>query len=143
MFGSFTSRLLAVVLLLVGVGALALVAYNAGVDAGVASVGTSAAGATTVHVVRGFGGFFPGFFFFPFGFLFFILFVSLIFRAFGWGGRGHRRHDWSGHSGDPRWGGGPGSRFEDWHRQAHRDAPGSQGQPPNGSATPGAPSAPR
>ena len=110
MFGSFTSRLLAVVLLLVGVGALALVAYNAGVDAGVASVGTSAAGATTVHVVRGFGGFFPGFFFFPFGFLFFILFVSLIFRAFGWGGRGHRRHDWSGHSGDPRWGGGPGSK---------------------------------
>lgn len=143
MSSSFPSRLLAIVLLLVGVGAIAIVAYNAGIDAGVASAGASAAGATTVHVVRGFGGFFPWFFFFPFGFIFFILLISLLFRAFGWHGRGHYGRGWSGRPGDPRWGGGRESPFEAWHRQAHQGTPGSQGQPPDGNATPGTPSGPR
>jgi hypothetical protein len=48
-----------------------------------------------------------GFFFFPFGFLFFLLLFLLVVSAFR---RGHRRGPWDGSG--PRW-------LDDWHRRAH------------------------
>jgi hypothetical protein len=67
--------------------------------------------------------------FFPFGFIFpllwiglIVLVISFIFRRGRWGGPG-------------RWGGGPGGwndRFEDWHRRQHEK--GNDGPPQPGPA---------
>jgi hypothetical protein len=52
-------------------------------------------------------------FFFPFGLLFFFLFIVLVFSLFR---RGRRGGPWRYGGGGPGW-------LEDWHRQAHeRDA---------------------
>ncbi len=83
-------------------GAVAGVAY----EAGLAAAGAGAAGAAAAYPY-----WHPGFFFFPFGFLFPLLFLFLIFglarAAFG----GHR---WGGYG---RWGG-P-RMLDEWHRELH------------------------
>ncbi|HXX61406.1 MAG TPA: hypothetical protein VEI48_08970 [Candidatus Sulfotelmatobacter sp.] len=91
--------------------ALAVGAYSLGVSAGAASTGTVSAAPAFVgwHLLG-------WFLFFPFGFLFFILFIGLIVRLIFWGGRG-------GHYGHRHWGDGPGSRLDEWHRQAHAQGP--------------------
>jgi hypothetical protein len=103
----FGGRLVAALILFVVTIAVAVGAYNVGVSAGAASAGAATAAPAVVglHAVG-------WFLFFPFGFLFFILFFGLILRALVWGGRG-------GHYGAHQWGDGPGSRFEEWHRRAH------------------------
>jgi len=87
--------------------ALAAGAYSLGVSAGAASTGTAAAAPAFAgwHAVG-------WFLFFPFGFLFFLLFIGLVLRVLFWGGRGH-------YGGGHQWGDGPGSRFDEWHRRAH------------------------
>jgi hypothetical protein len=119
----------ALVLLLLTV-AVAVGAYNIGVSAGAASTGAAAAAPAFVgwHAVG-------WFLFFPFGFLFFILFFGLILRVLFWGGRGGR---YGGHYRDHQWGDGPGSRFDEWHRRAHAQGsgdptrqPGAPGGDPN------------
>lgn len=85
--------------------AFGVVAYQAGIDAGVAT----ADGTEVVRVVgngaRGVG-FFPGFLLFPF--VFFGLFALARFTFGGWGRgwRGAPPHDWD-------------RRAEDWHRRQH------------------------
>lgn len=86
--------------------AIGVVAYQAGIDTGIAT----ADGTEVVRVVgsgaRGVG-FFPGFLFFPF--VFFGLFVLARFTFGGWGRRwGGPPHDWD-------------RRAEDWHRRQHTD----------------------
>jgi len=104
---SFGGRLLAALLLFVVAIAIAVGAYNVGVSAGAAgtAAGTAAPAFVGWHAVG-------WFLFFPFGFLFFILFFGLILRVLFWGGRG-------GHYGPRQWGDGPGSRLDEWHRRAH------------------------
>jgi hypothetical protein len=104
---------------------VALMLLGAGVAIGASADGNWGPGQETV-VVRAGGtgagnadqtivvsdGHYHGFFFFPFGLLFFLLFFVLVFSLFRRGGRG----------GPWRYGGGPGW-LEDWHRRAHeRDA---------------------
>ena len=62
------------------------------------------------------------FLFFPFGFLFFLLFIGLILRVLFWGGRG-------GHYGPRHWGDGSGSRLDEWHRRAHTQGPADPSHP--------------
>lgn len=123
-------RALAVVALVAVVVAIGVGVYNAGVGTGLAEAARQAAvSGEPVTVVPGYGygyGWGPGhgWGFFPFGILFWILGIFLIFglvrAAFG-GGR--------------RWGGGPGGhggpggshddyrrqRFDEWHRRSHED----------------------
>ena len=113
MYRPFGGRLVAALILFVVTIAVAVVAYNLGVSAGVAA-GTGAATAAPVYVGLGAAGWFPWFLFFPFGFLFFILFFGLILRVVFWGGRGGH-----GHYAARQWGDGPGSPFDEWHRRAH------------------------
>lgn len=104
---SFGGRLLAALVVAVVAIAVAFGAYSLGVSAGAASTGTvSAAPALVGWHVMGW------FLFFPFGFLFFLLFIGLVLRVLFWGGRG-------GHHGPRHWGDGSGSRLEEWHRRAH------------------------
>ncbi len=86
--------------------AIGVVAYQAGIDTGIAT----ADGTDVVRFVgpgaRGVG-FFPGFLFFPFVFL--GLFALARFTFGGWGRRwGSPPHDWD-------------RRAEDWHRRQHTD----------------------
>ncbi len=102
-----------VVLLLMVLGGIAIGvgAYNAGVNHGLAETGHA------VQVIRYAG---PGWGF-PFGFLFFPLFLFLIFalvRGAFWGKR------WRGGYGDHSRGG-P-HAIEDWHRRQHDETPPSQ-----------------
>jgi hypothetical protein len=121
------------VLLLVGVG---VAAYNAGVDAGVRQ---GAEAGQVVEVVDGHGyyGWHGGFF--PFGFLFFPLFILGIFllvrfaiggprwgRGYGWGGP---HGPWSD-EGRARFE----DRFDDWHRRQHEQ--GSTSPDPGGGTSP-------
>ncbi len=63
-----------------------------------------------------------GFFFFPFGFLVFLLLVFLVVSFIP---RGHRGGPWNGDR--SRW-------LDDWHRRAHANEPGSEG-PDRGSTS--------
>jgi hypothetical protein len=147
MFGRSGFRLLGVVLaiglLLIG----ASVAYQVGVNVGSQMVAQGAAPAAAVPYYGHPYGF--GFGFGVFGFLGTLLFIFLIFaaiRAFafaggrgrGWGGPGRWGGGWSGGPG----GGPSGFRgspwearareaFDEWHREAHGDAP----KPPNPGST--------
>jgi hypothetical protein len=73
--------------------------------------GTGAGNAGETIVVS--DGHYHGFFFFPFGLLFFVLILFFVFSLFRRGGRG----------GPWRYGGGGPGWLDDWHRRAHeRDA---------------------
>jgi hypothetical protein len=107
-------------LVLVGVG-VGVLAYNAGLHEGLAESGR------IDDDVRGFG---PGFGF-PFGLIFFLLFLFGIFALF-------RAAMWRG---GPGWGHGPsgpygpygkGGHIEEWHRRLHEEEDrrqGSTGEP--------------
>ncbi len=140
MNGRFLTRALAFVLLLVVVGGLGVLAYNAGVSAGVsqqAQVVVQDGQPVTVVPYAPYpywhGGFgFVGFIFWILGFF---LIIGLLRAIFGWGrwGRGGwSRHGYYGGPGGP---GGPGAggpggpggaygdrmdRVADWHRELHR-----------------------
>ena len=119
LLGVFAAILLAIV---VGVGA-----YDLGLSQAVAQTGAAAAPAVGYYGPHAFG-----FWFFPFGFLFPLLFFFLIFgllRAAFWGGRWGHRGYYGDHSHDV-----PG-RFEEWHQRAH-------GQTGTGPTDPGDRSAP-
>jgi hypothetical protein len=75
-------------------------------DAVVISSGSDATGQTIV-VRDGHGP--AGFFFFPFGLLFFVLVLILVFSLFR---RGRRGGPWRYGGGGPAW-------LEDWHRRSH------------------------
>ena len=111
MRSSSGGRLLAALIVAVLAIAVAVGAYSLGVSAGAASSGTADAAPAFVgwHVMG-------WFLFFPFGFLFFLLFIGLILRVLFWGGRG-------GHYGPRHWGDGSGSRLDEWHRRAHAQGP--------------------
>jgi hypothetical protein len=108
---------LAVVLVMVALIAVGNIAYHRGLDEGIVR-GLEQAG-SDVQVVRvsgrGFGG---GYGFFPFGLLFFPLFLFLIFGLF-------RRAAWKGghHHGPGGWQ----DRYEDWHRRQHEGGTGDPG----------------
>lgn len=97
---------LAILAVLVATG-IAVVAYQAGLDAGIAS----SASTEVVRVVDGWRGpgFFPGFLFFPLFLVGFILLIrfALLPRA------GH----WHGPAGP--WGHDPQARAAEWHRRQH------------------------
>lgn len=126
---SFGGRLLAALVVAVVAIAVAFGAYSLGVSAGAASTGTASVAPALVwwHAVG-------WFLFFPFGFLFFILFIGLVLRVLFWGGRG-------GHYGSQHWGDGPGSRFEEWHRRAHSQGAADPSVQPGNSG--GDPTVPR
>jgi hypothetical protein len=115
----------AALILLVVTIAVAVGAYDLGVSAGAASTGAAAAAPvfTGLHAVG-------WFLFFPFGFLFFILFFGLILRVLVWGGRGGHY----GTHGPHQWGDGPGSRFEEWHRRAHDQGSADPSRQPGSSS---------
>lgn len=112
-----TARLLAIVLATILVGGGIYIAYQNGFDAGaVSAVAAQEGDGATVVVDHGWRR--GGYGFFPFGFLFPVLFLFLIFGAF--------RGRW----GPPRWGYGPGGigpeqmeqRLEEWHKKAHEQS---------------------
>lgn len=119
-----TAKVLAIVLAVVLVGGGFYLAYQNGFDAGAVTTAAAENGETMVvdrgHWGRG------GFGFFPFGFLFPLLFLFLIFGAFRrWGPpRGNYGPAWGG----PPWGGPGGGpehmekRLEEWHKKAHEQA---------------------
>ena len=125
---NWTSRMLAILLAIVLVGGGFYLAYRTGFDNGAltaTATGDNAVtgdGTGTVIVGRPYG-WHGGFGFFPFFFLFPLLFFFLIFGAFR-----HRR--WGGGPG-PGWGGGPGGwgppkeimdqRLTEWHKHAHNE----------------------
>ena len=113
---------MAALILVVVTIAVAVGAYDLGVSAGAASTdaATAAPAFVGLHAVG-------WFLFFPFGFLFFILFFGLILRALVWGGRGGH---YGGHYGSHQWGDGPGSRLEEWHRHAHDQGPADPSRQP-------------
>ncbi len=92
----------------VGIGASADGDWGPRHDAVVVSggSGTTDAGQTIVVTDGHYG---HGFFFFPFGLLFFALFLFLVFSFFR---RGRRGGPWNGSRGGPQW-------LEDWHKRAH------------------------
>ena len=116
----------ALVAITVGV-VIGIGAYHAGYTHGLTH--TAAAGG---RVIRVFGpGYGPPFGFFPFGFLFFPLFligIFLLIRGLAWrrwegGGPGWHHH---------RYGPDPGGRaamFEDWHRRQHEQTTGPASAP--------------
>ena len=133
MNGRIIFRVLLALVLLAGVAAVGVYAYNAGVARGLAeNVALAQPGEGGVPVVPyayGYGA--PYFFhrpFFGFGFgplgclfpllallLFFGLFKGLLWRGPWGGGRGWR-HFGTGEKGLP-------PMFEEWHRRAHGEAP--------------------
>jgi len=90
----------------VAIGANADGDWGRGHDAVVVSNGSGTADTGQTIVVS--DGHYHGFFFFPFGLLFFALFVFLVISFFRRGGR--RGGPWSREG--PQW-------LEDWHRRAH------------------------
>ena len=137
MNGNFFGRALAFVLLLVVVGGLGVLAYNAGVSAGVTQgvqqvVVQDGQPVTVVPYPYGpywhGGGFgFFGIFFWIIGFF---LIIGLLRAIFGWGrwGRGGwGKHGYYGY-GSPGGPGGPGApygsdrmdRVSEWHRELHK-----------------------
>jgi hypothetical protein len=110
-----------VVAVLALVGVLAVIGvgvYNAGISAGLADAGRTAAssGAPVVHYPGPYAGHpwaWGGFGFF--GIFFFILGIFLIFglirAAFGWGRWSGGGRDWGRHRGH--------DYLDDWHRRAH------------------------
>jgi hypothetical protein len=140
MFGRNFGRFLLVLVAVVGLFALAGVAYQVGINVAATQLPAQAAGGATNPVVvpyYGYGHPF-GFGFGIFGFLFFLLFLFLIFgaiRAFAFGGRGRgwgwggpgRYGGWYGGMGGPGGPGSPGSSSGDrahwrnspWGQQAH------------------------
>jgi hypothetical protein len=159
----FFGRAIALVLLLVVLGGLGVLAYNAGVTAGAtqaAQVVVQDGQPVTVVPYAPYpywhGGF--GFFGFIFWILGFFLIIGLLRAVFGWGrwGRGgwggSGGHGYYGGPGGPAGPGGPGGpggpygdrmdRVADWHRELHRrDEAGTgsrdSGAPPAGSAAGG------
>jgi hypothetical protein len=125
---NWTSRMLAIVLAIVLVGGGIYVAYTTGFDNGAVAAaapgdnGIVGDGTGTVVVDRHYG-WHGGFGFFPFFFLFPLLFFFLIFGAF-------RARRWGGGPGSG-WGGGPGGwvppkemmeqRLTEWHKNAHNE----------------------
>ncbi|MBY5163482.1 hypothetical protein [Salsipaludibacter albus] len=127
-----TGARIALALLLVTLaGAIAFVAYQAGIDAGVAT----ADGTEVVRVVgrgwQGGPGFFPGFLFFPLFVVGFFVLARFLFRPWGGPGRG-----WYGPPGPHR--GDWEDRAADWHRRQH-DQPSTDARAddPTSSAGPG------
>ena len=103
------------ILALVLFGAVAGVAYEAGLAAAGAGAAAVAPAAYPYYWHPGFFGF--GFFGFLFPLLFLFLIFGLVRAAFGWGRYG-------GH-GYGRWSGGP-RMFEQWHQELHeREKPGA------------------
>jgi hypothetical protein len=89
----------------VGIGTSADGDWGPRHDAVVVSGGSGATDAgQTIVVADGHDG--HGFFFFPFGLIFVVLFLFLVFSFFRRGG------PWKGSRGGPQW-------LEDWHRRAH------------------------
>jgi hypothetical protein len=82
--------------------------WGRGHDAVVVSNGSGTADTGQTIVVS--DGHYHGFFFFPFGLLFFALFLFLVVSFFRRGGR--RGGPWSREG--PKW-------LEDWHRRAHEE----------------------
>jgi hypothetical protein len=123
--------LIVVVLVLAGIG-IGVAAWNAGVDHGVQQ--QLAESGREVQVVRVVGdrvG--PGWGFFPFGFLFFPMFVFGMFALFRvvfwrarWGGPG--RGPWRGPGGP--WPGQVRERFDEWHREEHHETGSGAERPP-------------
>ena len=115
-----TFRVLAALLLVGLLAGVGIAIYNAGVSQGL--VTTAASGAPLAAYPYYYPGFHFGWAFFPFGILFWILGIFLIFglirAAFGFGRWGRGGRDWGNHHG-PSGYGGPRQHFEDWHRQAH------------------------
>jgi hypothetical protein len=156
MFGRSPWRfLIGIGIALVVLSVLAGVAYQVGINVAAATI--PASGGTTAPVAVPYYGYHPfGFGFGIFGFLFFLLFLFLIFgaiRAFAFGGRGR---GWGGpgrfggyggpagsggdhaeHWRNSPWGGRAHDVFEQWHREAHGQAPG--GDAPGGDAPGGEP----
>lgn len=137
-FGRMIAFLVAVAIA-IGLGAAV---YNAGVQAGLAEavrLGTISPDAPVIIGGWWHGGFWgPGFGFGPFGFLFGLLAIFLVFgllRAAFFGGRHHGPRGWGGGPGG--WGGGPGGwggdrreHLAELHREMHRrDADASQPAP--------------
>ena len=126
MNGRTLIRVVLLLVIVVGAGALGVSAYNAGVTAGLAAGGEgSLAVAPVVYPYAGWGWHGGGFGFFGFlGFLFFLFLLFGLIRAATWGGR----RAWGG--GPGRWGGpgwgSPGRHGSDrWHeheglREIHR-----------------------
>ena len=158
MNGRFLPRALAFVLLLVVLGGLGFLAYNAGVSAGVtqaAQVVVQDGQPVTVVPYAPYpywhGGF--GFFGFIFWIIGFFLIIGLLRAIFGWGrwgrGGGWGRHGYYGGPGGPGMGGpgGPGGPYGDradrvaeWHRELHRrddvgTNPNQGGSPTTGTPT--------
>jgi len=136
MRGGFLFRVILGVALVAGIIALGAGVYQAGFAAGTASDGAVVAVPPGVY---GYGwGWHFGFGIFGFlGFLFFFFLLFGLFRAIAWDGRGWRggpggygrgyRGPGMGPGGDPadreRWNATRNAWLEDWHRQAHGDAP--------------------
>jgi len=117
---------LLILVILAGV-AIGVGAYNAGLDEGIARGVQDAAETSQVIRVVG-GGFRDGF---PFGLIFFPLFLFGMFALFRGKFRGGRwgHHDGPGHhDGHDRWEKGA----EDWHRRQHEqvgESPSAGGEP--------------
>ena len=86
--------------------------WGPGHDTVVVHDGGASGGSSSETIVLS-DGHYHGFFFFPFGLLFFLLVLFLVFSLFK---RGRRGGPWRYVGGGPDW-------LEDWHRRAHeRDA---------------------
>jgi hypothetical protein len=118
MFGGTFFRVIAALALVGLLAVIGISVYDAGVNAGLAQVGSDAvasgAPAPVVYYPGPYYGHGWGFGFF--GIFFWILGVFLIFgliRAiFGWGRWGGPRGGWGRHDG-------PRGHLDEWHRQAH------------------------
>jgi hypothetical protein len=109
-------RILAFILAIVVLGAVGVLAYNAGVAEGLAASGEAVGEGRFDRPYIGWG-------FGPFAILFWILIFFLFFgllRALLWGGPRHYGAPGGWHEG---WGRDLPPRFEDWHRRAHGDEP--------------------
>jgi len=109
-----TARVLAIALALLLVGGAIYFAYQNGFDAGAITATATENGERVVVVDHGWRR--GGFGFFPFGFLFPLLILFLIFGAFRgrWGPPRH--YGWDGPGGMPE----PMERrLADWHERAH------------------------